>query len=219
MLTKKEHSDSWWIDTLGAQTLDKRVLVHTFDPVSYVPCSMQHKGKNRWFYTCSCPAFSTLVLSLSVTPRYLVTSTLGSLTAWSGFQLTEWQWATKKRSSWLSAELILHKLWSVYLLFASTPRAVSVREVIIGKMLHNSMAGITFFFSEFSFNCTNGLYNGCWRYGDKRSGPEIKPLSVEFQTKLIFFFLHTQINSSLDLCLHFLNASCCLICLCAKRVQ
>lgn len=70
-------------------------------------------------------------------------------------------------------------------------------------------SGVTFFFSEFSFNCTSGQYNGLWRYGDKRSGPETEPTCIEFQAQVIFrfiFILHTQ-TKSLDQWLNVLNAS------------
>lgn len=81
--------------TLGAQTLVKRALAHTCDPASYLPYSRKHKREqHRWFYTCSCPAISTLVLSISVTPCYLLTSTFGTLTTYSRFQFTESQWAS-----------------------------------------------------------------------------------------------------------------------------
>lgn len=50
-----------------------------------------------------------------------------------------------------------------------------------------SDGGVTFFFSEFSFNCTNGQYNGLWRCGDKRSGPETEPMCIEFQAILHYF--------------------------------
>lgn len=74
---------------LGAQMLDKRVWAHTCDPVSHVPHSVKHKrGCHRWFYTCSCLAFSTLVVSVFVTQHDTVTSTFGSQTARPRFQLT-----------------------------------------------------------------------------------------------------------------------------------
>lgn len=55
------------------------------------PCAPQRgaqRGCHRWFYTCSCLAFSTLVVSVFVTQHYTVTSTSGSLTARPRFQLT-----------------------------------------------------------------------------------------------------------------------------------
>lgn len=74
---------------LRAQMLDKRVWAHTCDPVSHVPHSVKHKrGCHRWFYTCSCLAFSTLVVSVFVTQHDTVTSTFGSQTARPRFQLT-----------------------------------------------------------------------------------------------------------------------------------
>lgn len=92
---KKAHSDIFpcqEIGALGAQTLDKRVLAHTCDPVSNVPYSAKHKGNNTGDSThAPVLLFSTLVLSVSVTPCYLVTSTFGTLTTKSGFQFTERQ--------------------------------------------------------------------------------------------------------------------------------
>lgn len=57
------------------------------------------------------------------------------------------------------------------------------------------------FFSKFSFNCTNGQYSGLWRYDNKRSGHETKPMSIVFQawpTFQIIFILHTKTNTTLD---------------------
>lgn len=66
--------------------------------------------------------------------------------------------------------------------------------------------GVILVFSKFSFNCTNGQYSGLWRYGNKRSGLETKPMSIVFQARPTFqisFILHTQTNTSLNV----LNAS------------
>lgn len=61
--------------------------------------------------------------------------------------------------------------------------------------------GVIFFFSKFSFNCTNGQYSSLWRYDNKRSGLETKPMSIVFQawpTFQIIFILHTKTNTTLD---------------------
>lgn len=43
------------------------------------------------------------------------------------------------------------------------------------------ISGVTFFLSEFSFNCSNGPNNGLCRCADNRSGPETEPRWIGFQ--------------------------------------
>lgn len=67
----------------------------------------------------------------------------------------------------LSPSVICFFFITIECMTLSSP--MSARKVLIGKMLDNSTTSVTFF-SEFSFNCTDGLNNGLWRYGDQRSG-------------------------------------------------
>lgn len=92
-------------------------------------------------------------------------------------------------------ESIFHRFWLVKFIMVFTAGNRKCHELfccnqwrrplVDRKMLPNSRgflaSGVTFFFSEFSFNCTNGQYNGLRRCGDKRSGPETEPLCIEFQ--------------------------------------
>lgn len=150
-------------------------------------CALQRaaqREQHRWFYTCSCPAFSTLVLSVSVTLCYLVTSTSGTLTTKSGFQFTERLQTSKRSFLTFYEEVLISKMFTAgdrkcCEVFSQRRRLREPCFPIQGDFFLDG--GVTFFFSEFSFNCANGQYNGLWRYGDKRSGPETEPMCVEFQ--------------------------------------
>lgn len=129
---------------LGAQMLDKRVLAHTCDPVSHVPHSVKHKGGcHRWFYTCSCLAFSTLVVSVFVTQHDTVTSTFGSLTARPRFQLTAAN--TSELLAFLKESIpfpsFMVKIYHRFFFF--------LWPLVTGR-------GGVFFFFEHSFNCIRG---------------------------------------------------------------
>ena len=143
---------------------------HTFWPAEL--CALQRatqREQHRWFYTCSCPAFSTLV-----------TSTFGSLTTQSRFQFTQRQRACKNIS--LKSH-IFHRLCIYVTNWRCCSRAMwrssFDRDVLQFEGIFKG--GVTFFFSEFSFNRTNGQNNGLWRCVDKRSGPETEPACLELQ--------------------------------------
>ncbi len=69
---EKAHSDIFPCQeprALGVQTSDKGVFAHTCDPVSYVPCSMKHKGNNTGDSTHAAVLLFQHLYSLSLSPH------------------------------------------------------------------------------------------------------------------------------------------------------
>lgn len=72
----------------GSNVGQKSLSSHLWPSEPCAPQREAQRGCHRWFYTCSCLAFSTLVVSVFVTQHDTVTSTFGSQTARPRFQLT-----------------------------------------------------------------------------------------------------------------------------------